>query len=248
MKNYEVTFIVDPVLSGDEIEATAQTYVDYLQKVGCHIVHIDKMGLRTLAYEIKRRSSGVYYCVEFQSPNGEFMDDFELSLRRDERLLRFLTVFLDKFGVKYNDDKRKGLIGKKKKSSAEAAPAAAKPVAAQAPAAVKKEAPVAVEEEAPVVTEQEFAAAAEAPRVEEIPEAAPPVEEPEAASIVEEPEAASPVEEPEAASPVEEPEAASVVEEPEAASIVEEPEIETPEMVEVEASGADTAEEEKEVQ
>ncbi len=151
MKNYEVTFIVDPVLSGDEIETTAQTYVNYLEKVGCHIVHVDKMGLRTLAYEIKRRSSGVYYCIEFTTPNGEFMDDFELSLRRDERLLRFLTVSLDKFGVKYNDDKRKGLIGKKRKESAEAREAA--PVAA-APAAA------APAPEPPVVKAEEFAAAA----------------------------------------------------------------------------------------
>ncbi len=117
MRNYEVTFIVDPVLSGDEIEATAQTYVNYLEKVGCHIVHVDKMGLRQLAYEIKRRSSGVYFCVEFSCASAEFLTDFELNMRRDERLLRFLTVALDKFGVKYNDDKRKGLIGKKRKAA-----------------------------------------------------------------------------------------------------------------------------------
>lgn len=168
MKNYEVTFIVDPVLSGDEIEATAQTYVNYLEKVGCHIVHVDKMGLRTLAYEIKRRSSGVYFCIEFQSPNGEFMDDFELALRRDERLLRFLTIALDKFGVKYNDDKRNGLIGKKKRPGAEAKEEA--PVAAAAPAAVAA-APVEAEVAVPVVTAEEFAAAAPAVVEEEVVEA-----------------------------------------------------------------------------
>ena len=41
----------------------------------------------------------------------------ELSLRRDERIMRFLTVRLDKYGVKYNEDKRNGLIGKKKEES-----------------------------------------------------------------------------------------------------------------------------------
>ena len=35
-------------------------------------------------------------------------------MKRDERILRFLTVRLDKYGVKYNDDKRNGLIGKRK--------------------------------------------------------------------------------------------------------------------------------------
>jgi small subunit ribosomal protein S6 len=117
MNNYEVTFIVDPVLSGDEINATAQTYVELLKNEGCNVVHIDEMGLRQLAYSINRRQSGVYFCVEFETPNGDFLSNMELSLRRDERIMRFLTVRLDKYGVKYNDDKRKGLIGKKKTQS-----------------------------------------------------------------------------------------------------------------------------------
>lgn len=219
MKNYEVTFIVDPVLSGDEIETTAQTYVNYLEKVGCHIVHVDKMGLRTLAYEIKRRSSGVYFCIEFQSPNGEFMDDFELALRRDERLLRFLTIALDKFGVKYNDDKRNGLIGKKKRPGAETkeeAPATTAPAtpapaavaapapAAPAPAPAVVEAPVevaapavveeaAVEVAAPVVAAEEVAAAAPAVVEEEVVET---VIEPAAEVVEEVAEAAAESEEP----------------------------------------------------
>jgi small subunit ribosomal protein S6 len=120
MTNYEVTFIVDPVLSGDEIKATAQTYVDHLKGERCDIVHVDEMGLRQLAYPINRRTSGVYYCVEFTSENGELIANLELALRRDERIMRFLTVHLDKYGVKYNEDKRAGKIGKvqkKKKKS-----------------------------------------------------------------------------------------------------------------------------------
>jgi len=78
----------------------------------------DEMGLRQLAYPIKRRTSGIYYCVEFQTPTGDVIDDFELAFRRDERILRFLSVKLDKYGVKYNEDKRNGLIGKKKDKDA----------------------------------------------------------------------------------------------------------------------------------
>ncbi len=117
MKNYEVTFIVNPVLSGDELKSTAVTYQDLLKDSGCSITHLDEMGLRQLAYPIKKCSSGVYYCIEFSAPNGEFMDKFELALKRDERILRFLTVRLDKFGVKYNQDKRDGKIGSKKKEA-----------------------------------------------------------------------------------------------------------------------------------
>lgn len=115
MKNYEVTFIVDPVLSGDEIKATAQTYVDQVRAEGFEIIHVDEMGLRTLAYPINRRNSGVYFTVEFQGPSGELIDKLELALRRDERIMRFLCIKLDKYGVKYNEDKRNGLIGKVKK-------------------------------------------------------------------------------------------------------------------------------------
>lgn len=121
MKNYEITFIVDPVLSGDEIKATAQTYIDQLKEVGATIVHVDEMGLRQLAYPINKRSSAVYYTVEFAIEDGAPIDKLELSLRRDERIMRFLTVRLDKYGVKYNEDKRKGLIGKSKKKTKKAA-------------------------------------------------------------------------------------------------------------------------------
>jgi len=112
MKHYEVTFIVDPVLSGDEIKSTAKTYQDMLVKEGGQIVHVEEMGLRQLAYTISKRSSGIYYCIEFAIPEGSMIPRLELALRRDERIMRFLTVRLDKYGVKYNDDKRQGLIGK----------------------------------------------------------------------------------------------------------------------------------------
>ena len=118
MRQYEVTFIVDPVLSGDEIKSTAKTYEKMLKDAKANIVHVDEMGLKPLAYTINKRNSGIYYCVEFQSENGAVIPDMELALRRDERIMRFLTISLDKFGVKYNEDKRNGLIGKKKPSKA----------------------------------------------------------------------------------------------------------------------------------
>lgn len=114
MRNYEVTFLVDPVLSGEEIKATAQNYVEQLESHGCKIVHNDEMGLRQLAYPINKRTSGVYYSVEVEVPNGEFVSKIELAMRRDDRIMRFLCFGLDKYGVKFNDDKRNGKIGKRK--------------------------------------------------------------------------------------------------------------------------------------
>jgi small subunit ribosomal protein S6 len=152
MIQYEVTFIVDPVLSGDEIKQTAKTYEDLLKDSGCTIVNNDGIGLKQLAYPIKKRTSGIYYVVEYTTPNGTFIPKFELALKRDERILRFLNVRLDKYGVKFNADKRAGLIGKKRDKVKEevkeevrkakpAAPAPKKetPAPAPAPAAPKSE-------------------------------------------------------------------------------------------------------------
>ncbi len=112
MRHYELTFIVDPVLSSEDIQSIRKTYEDLIKKQGCTIVHVDEMGLKQLAYPINKRNSGVYYTIEFAAENGAGIAPVELALRRDERIMRYLTISLDKFGVKYNEDKRSGLIKK----------------------------------------------------------------------------------------------------------------------------------------
>jgi small subunit ribosomal protein S6 len=159
MRNYEVTFIVDPVLSGDEIKSTAKTYEDLIKNEGGKIVHLDEMGLRQLAYPINKRSSGVYFTIEFQIDSDTIIAMLELSMQRDERIMRFLTIRLDKYGVKYNDDKRNGLIGKRKsaqdkgkknpKDSGAKTATAVKEKAAPAPKAEEAPAPKAVETPTP---------------------------------------------------------------------------------------------------
>ena len=112
MRHYELTFIVDPVLSNEEIQSVRKTYEDQVKKQGCTIVFVDDIGLKQLAYPINKRNSGIYYTIEFAAETGEGIAAVELALRRDERIMRYLTIALDKFGVKYNEDKRGGLIKK----------------------------------------------------------------------------------------------------------------------------------------
>jgi small subunit ribosomal protein S6 len=155
MNHYEVTFIIDPVLSGDEIKSTAGTYQTLLKDQGCTIVHVNEMGLKQLAYPIGKKSSGVYYCVEFTTPIGSIIGKTELALRRDERIMRFLTVKLDKYGVQYNEDRRSGKITAYKKKEAKKKPHEVVNAPQQAP--VKEEpAPAPVQEVvAPVVKNEE---------------------------------------------------------------------------------------------
>jgi len=156
MKNYEVTFIVDPVLSGDEIKSTAKTYEDMLTTEGANIVHVDHMGLKQLAYPINRRSSGIYFAIEYNGKVEQMIPKIELALRRDERIMRFLTIKLDKYGIKFNEDKRAGKFAKRKKDEAKADDQKAndKPKA-KAAAPVKATAPVATPPPVPISSSTE---------------------------------------------------------------------------------------------
>lgn len=114
MKQYECTFIIEPLLSGDEVKQTAGMYIDHLKNNKCEIVHVEEWGIKQLSFPINKRTSGAYFTVEFKSDSGTIVSEIELAFRRDERILRYLTISLDKHGVKYNEDKRAGLIGKRR--------------------------------------------------------------------------------------------------------------------------------------
>ncbi len=139
MRSYEITFLIDPVLSKEDIVAIPATYVDLLKAAGSKIVHQDNMGLKQLAYPINKRTTAVYHCVEFQTSDSSIIDKLELSMRRDERIMRFLTVKLDKYGVQYNADKRAGKFPRKREEKTENTPADRATAPTQATAAAKKE-------------------------------------------------------------------------------------------------------------
>ena len=189
MRSYEVTYIVDASLENSKIDATAKKYQEILTDGGAEIVAVDEMGLRQLAYPIKRRNSGVYYCVEFKTDAPDIINRAELQMRRDDGILRFLTVSLDKFGVKYNQDKRDGKIGKARKvvkeeikeeknnsrrsrrAQQKAKDGTARPSnAVKAEGKVAKDAPQPVKEAAPAKTEKDDLTKIEGigPKIQEI--------------------------------------------------------------------------------
>ncbi len=113
MRQYETTFIINPTLSGDEIKQTAQMYSDFLKEEGAEIIHLENMGVQQMAYPIQKRSSGAYFFLEYKSPSGEVINKMELAFRRDDNVLRYLTIKVDKHRAQYNIDKRAGRFDKK---------------------------------------------------------------------------------------------------------------------------------------
>ena len=106
MNQYETVFIMTPVLSDDQMKETVAKYQKLLKDKGAEIVMEDHWGLRKLAYPIQKKSTGFYHLIEFRN-DGSILADLELSYKRDERIIRFLTVKLDKHAVAYNEKKRK---------------------------------------------------------------------------------------------------------------------------------------------
>ena len=57
------------------------------------------MGSQKTNYPIQKKS-GFYFLLEFQA-EGDAINKFEVELKRDERVMRFLTMKMDKHHVEY---------------------------------------------------------------------------------------------------------------------------------------------------
>ncbi|WP_086477753.1 MULTISPECIES: 30S ribosomal protein S6 [Arenibacter] len=111
MNNYETVFILNPVLSDTQVEETVKKFEDFLINRGAKMVAKENWGLKKLAYPIQKKKSGFYHLFEF-TVDGEALLPFELEFRRDERVMRFLTVKLDKHAVSWAERRRTKLKAK----------------------------------------------------------------------------------------------------------------------------------------
>ena len=119
MNQYETVFILTPVLSEEQMKEAVKKYEDFLKANGAKVVHKENWGMRKLAYPIQKKSSGFYNLLEYTSDDGDLISKLEITYKRDERVLRFLTVKLDKHAVTYNEKKRR-LKKEAKKAAQEA--------------------------------------------------------------------------------------------------------------------------------
>ena len=106
MNNYETVFILNPVLSDEQIKETVKKYEDFLVSKGAKMVAKEDWGLKKMAYAIQHKKSGFYHLFEFKAP-GEVIEPLELEFRREERMMRYLTVKLDKHAIAWAEKRRK---------------------------------------------------------------------------------------------------------------------------------------------
>ncbi|PKP24610.1 MAG: 30S ribosomal protein S6 [Bacteroidetes bacterium HGW-Bacteroidetes-2] len=105
MNHYETVFILNPVLSEDQIKETVKKFEDFLVSNNAKMISKENWGLKKLAYPIQHKKSGFYHLFEFTAP-GEVINTYELTFRRDERVMRYLTVKLDKHAIAWAEKRR----------------------------------------------------------------------------------------------------------------------------------------------
>ncbi len=105
IKQYETVFIATPVLSDIQMKEAVAKYTKLITDNGGEIVYEEDWGLKQLAYPIQHKTSGFYYLIEFKA-DPQFVGTLETQYHRDERILRYLTVSLDKNAVAYAEHRR----------------------------------------------------------------------------------------------------------------------------------------------
>ena len=119
LKQYETVFIATPVLSDAQMKEAVAKYASLITDNGGEIVHQEDWGLKKLAYPIQKKTTGFYHLMEFKA-TPDFVNTLEIQFKRDERIIRFQTVAMDKHAIAYAERRRAKM--NEPKAAAEAAP------------------------------------------------------------------------------------------------------------------------------
>lgn len=108
MNSYELMVIFTPVLSEEDYKATQKKFTDLVTANGGEIVNSNPWGLKSLAYPIQKKTTGLYWVLDYNAPS-DFNEKLKTQLLRDDNVLRHMFTALDKYAVEYNAKKRSGV-------------------------------------------------------------------------------------------------------------------------------------------
>ncbi|MEO8854530.1 MAG: 30S ribosomal protein S6 [Ginsengibacter sp.] len=108
MQNYELMVIFTPVLSEEEYKAAQIKFTSLVTENGGEILYENPWGLKSLAYPIQKKTTGLYWVLEYKAPT-DFNEKLKTQLLRDESVIRHMFTALDKYAVEYNSKRKKGV-------------------------------------------------------------------------------------------------------------------------------------------
>ncbi len=95
MRRYETIFIADNDLSEEDRSPIFEKIKDLIQQYSGLMVMVDEWGGKKLAYEIKKKARGYYVRLDYCG-SGVLVNEIERFFRIDDRILKYMTVLLDK--------------------------------------------------------------------------------------------------------------------------------------------------------
>jgi small subunit ribosomal protein S6 len=99
MPLYEVMFIVEPTLEGEELEKAIEKVENLMVKNGGEIINLKKIGKKRLAYEIKDFRDGFYVLINVQAER-KMVGELDHFFKVNEGYLRHIV-----FRMEENEDK-----------------------------------------------------------------------------------------------------------------------------------------------
>jgi small subunit ribosomal protein S6 len=108
MSNYELMVIFTPVLSEEEFKNAQKKYEALVKDNGGEVTHTNPWGLKSLAYPVAKKTTGLYWVMEYSAPTS-FNEKLKIQLLRDESAMRHMFTVLDKYAVEYNNKKKSGV-------------------------------------------------------------------------------------------------------------------------------------------
>ncbi len=115
MSNYELMVIFTPVLSEEDYKSAQKKFEALVKENGGSVAHSKPWGLKSLAYPIAKKTTGLYWVMEYSAPTS-FNEKLKIQLLRDENVMRHMFTVLDKYAVEYNAKKRSGVHSKTEKA------------------------------------------------------------------------------------------------------------------------------------
>jgi len=90
MAMYETIFILDSLLTQEEIDKTIDRVKEIIEGNNGKVLTIDKWGKRRLAYEIEKKQYGYYVSIEFEA-EGNLPQVLQTEYNFADKVIRYLT-------------------------------------------------------------------------------------------------------------------------------------------------------------
>ncbi|GAB4070615.1 30S ribosomal protein S6 [Angustibacter speluncae] len=87
MRHYEMMIILDPELEERTVAPSLDKFLDVVRKGGGSVDNVDIWGKRRLAYDIAKKSEGIYAVVDMQA-TPDVAKELDRQLNLNESVLR----------------------------------------------------------------------------------------------------------------------------------------------------------------